>query len=351
MQAVTLHAFGSPENFHTSQLPLPEPRAGEVRIRVKAAAFNPVDYKYRQGRFGGDLPMLLGIDCAGVIDALGERTNECNQHETLAVGDEVYAYLGHPESGGTYAEYTCTAAAFVAKKPRNVGFAEAASIPLAGLTAYQAVMNKDILASDRSVFVAGGSGGVGTFTIQLLQYLGANPIITTAGSKESYEHLTSGLGLLPENVIRYRGLTVEQMARRVMELNGGRPTGAALDFVGGNMKRLCCLVIGFEGRVVSIVEEPPGFELNVWNASRSPLFARSASLHFEFVGARALFGNPESWLVYNRQLRAIADLVEQEYLHIPKPRIMGKLSAETVAAAHGLLESGHASGKLVMTVE
>jgi len=344
MKAIVLTAFGDTANFVEQKLPTPSPRPGEVRVRVRAVAMNPIDYKYRQGRFGGRLPMVLGFDAAGVVDALGDGVDE------LAEGDEVYAYLGGRQSNGALAECFCSPTAFVARKPRNLDFAQAAAFPLAGLTAYQAVMQPGAQHRGRAVFVAGGAGGVGSIAIQLLRHLGASPILTTAGSDASAEYLRTRLNIPTECILRYTGLSVDELCARTLELNGGRPFGAAFDFWGGDMKRLCCRIIDFDGGIVSIVEEPVGFELNVWNASRSPLFARSASLHFEYIGARAIFGGPADWEAYRRQFAELTALIESGAIAPITVTVLPGFTVDALAEAHRRLESGHVQGKLVMPV-
>lgn len=344
MKAVVLNAFGSTAQFEFEDRPDPSPAAGEVRIRVQAAAFNPVDYKYRRGRFGGNLPMILGMDAAGVVDAVGEHVTD------LAVGDEVYAYLGGPKSNGAYAELLCAPSAFCARRPANLSPVQAAALPLVGLTAYQCVMDPAILREDKSAFVAGAAGGVGSIAIQLLRYRGADPIIATCGSERSATYLTDKLGIPEAHVLDYRDRSISELSALARGMNSGRRFAVAFDFWGGDMKRLCCDVLGFDGRAVSIVEEPPGFELNVWNASKSPLFARSASLHFAYVGSRALFGEAKDWKVYRSQLDELAMLVETGQIAPLECTDIGPLCAETVRKAHASLETGHVQGKLVMSV-
>jgi len=344
MKVIALTEFGDVGNFTEQDWPLPEPQAGEVRVRVHAVAINPVDYKFRQGRFGGELPIVLGFDAAGVIDAVGEGVT------SLAAGDEVYAYLAGQHSNGAAAEFFCSPASFVARKPKNLDMLQAAAFPLGGLTAYQAVMAPGMLGAGHAVFVAGGSGGVGSIAIQMLRHLGADPILTTAGSDASVTYLTEELRIPDEHILRYRGLDLRELYDHVIAMNGGKRVAAAFDFWGGTMKRLCCNVADFDGHIVSIVEEPPGFELNVWNARRSPLFARSASLHFEYLGARAVFGGPEDWKVYQTQFAELTRMIEAGHVAPIRCRVMEKLSAKTLREAHHRLEAGQIKGKIVIPV-
>jgi NADPH:quinone reductase-like Zn-dependent oxidoreductase len=339
-----LKAFGGVDNFVEQDWPTPEPQSGEVRVRVRAVGINPIDYKYRLGRFGGRLPMILGFDAAGTIDAVGAGV------DGFTVGDEVYAYLGGRQSNGATAEFFCAPTPFVGRKPATLDVMQAAAFPLAGLTAYQAVMQPGMSHAGKSVFVAGGSGGVGSIAIQLLRHLGANPILTTAGSEASAEYLINKLGVRREHVLRYGGLSVDELCARTLEMNGGRPLATAFDFWGGDMKRLCCRIIDFDGSIVSIVEEPPGFELNVWNASRSPLFARSASLHFEFIGARAIFGEPPDWEIYRQQFSELTKLIESGAIAPIAIKTMPDFTPEALGQAHRLLETGHVQGKVVLPV-
>jgi NADPH:quinone reductase-like Zn-dependent oxidoreductase len=344
MKAIVLNSFGGVDNLQLLDWPKPEPKAGEVRIQIKAISFNPVDYKMRQGRFGGNLPLILGRDLSGTVDAVGEDVTD------FSVGDEVYAYLGGPKSNGSYAEYVCVPTDFVGKKPLNLSFAQAAAVPLVGLTAYQSVMDKAKVQAYEAIFIAGGAGGVGTMAIQLARYLGAKPILTTAGSDESARYLTQELGILPEHILRYKGLSLDQLKARVLEMNRGRFVEAAFDFVGGLMKRLCCEVINYDGRVVSIVEEPEDFHLDIWNGRKSPLFIKSATFHFELLSARAMFGSPETWKIYRRELNTLTELIETGHIKPPTITHLGEFSAESVRRAHILLEEGHVQGKLVLSV-
>nr|MBA3823183.1 NADP-dependent oxidoreductase [Ktedonobacterales bacterium] len=197
MQAIILTAFGSSEHFRLADVPTPLPRPGEVRVRVHAAGFNPVDYQTRQGS-GLTLPLILGLDIAGTIDALGEGVSD------VRVGEPVYGYLppSHRSNGG-YAEYACVPPAFLAPLPPGLSFAQAAALPVASLTAYQCVVEDVKLVAGQPLFMTGATGGVGTMALQMAKMLGANPIITTAGSPASATYLREVLGVESHHILQY----------------------------------------------------------------------------------------------------------------------------------------------------
>jgi NADPH:quinone reductase-like Zn-dependent oxidoreductase len=351
MKAVILSSFGGPDHFQFADWPKAEPRTSEVSLQILAASFNPLDYQLRRGQEtdapsegSGTLPVVLGRDLAGSVVGVGSGVTD------LCIGDAVYAYLGGPKSNGSYAEYVCTPAAFVAKRPLNVSVAQAAALPTAGLTAYQCVISKANVRRGESVLITGGAGGVGSVAIQLARYLGAAPILTTAGSDGSIEYLMSEVGVPREHILDYRGLPLARLEESVREKNGGKPVRAAFDFVGGSMTRLCCGVIDFDGQVVSIVDGPGKCRLDSEEDMEERLFSRSATYHFVLLSARARTGGPETWSVYREQLEALTELVEAGHLKPPRVTEVGGLSVESVRRAHVLLEERHVQGKLVMTV-
>jgi NADPH:quinone reductase-like Zn-dependent oxidoreductase len=343
MRAIILTVFGSADHFRLADLLRPEPRPGEVRIRIHAASFNPSDYQRRQSTAtAGALPLILGSDVAGVIDAIGAGVT------AFTAGDEVYAYLlGADKTGGAYAEYVCQQADFVARKPRSLSFAQAAAVPTAGLTAYQC-LERVRLDPGEPLFVAGGSGGVGTLLIQLARHAGAGPIVTTAGSERSARYLMDALGIAREHLLFYAGLSREQLAQRLHELNGGRLFRVAIDCVGGAMTGLCCDIVDIKGHVISIVQGPRDASHAPEEDDENRLFNRSATFHFVLLSAQGMFGSPATWMVYGHQLAALAELIETGAIQPPAITEVGGLSVETVQRAHAMLETGHVQGKLVM---
>jgi NADPH2:quinone reductase len=344
MKAMVTEKFGGPESFCWKDWPDPEVKPGEVLIRIQAVSINPVDYKMRSGRLPIPLPDVLGRDVAGTVETVGEGVTE------FKAGDGVFGVLFGPRSNGAYAQYVSTPAPFVCKKPKALSFQQAACMGVAGMTAYDAVMNKAAIQGGETILVAGGAGGVGSFAIPLMQNCAAGSIIATAGSDVSLDHLVNTMGLAADHIIRYRELTREQIENRVQELTDGHGVAVAFDFVGGEMKKLCFNTVGFDGRIVSIVEEPPGFDFNIWRADISPFFAKSGTYHFVALSARARNGAPRDWSVYPQIMRNLASLVETKKLTLPKATELGQMTEETLARAHAQLEAGHVKGKLVLQV-
>ncbi|MGD9139751.1 MAG: zinc-binding dehydrogenase [Desulfobacterales bacterium] len=344
MKAMVTESFGGPDSFSWQDWPNPEVNPGEVLIRIQAISVNPVDYKMRSGHLSIPLPDVLGRDVAGTVEAVGEGITE------FSIGDEVFAVLFGPRSNGAYAQYVSTPYPFVCHKPKMLTFQQAACLGVAGMTAFDAVVNKAKIQDTDSVFVAGGAGGVGSFAIPLIQSGGAASILATAGSDESADHLINTMGVPAEHIIRYKKLSMREIKDRILELTAGQGVSAAFDFVGGEMKKLCFGATAFDGRIISIVEEPPEFDFNIWRADISPFFAKSGTYHFVALSARARNGGPQDWDVYPHMMRNLAALVETKKVILPKATDLGILSEENISKAHSLLEAGHVKGKLVLSV-
>ncbi|MBS2036349.1 NADP-dependent oxidoreductase [bacterium] len=342
MQVVEINAFGPVENLVLTERKRIEPAAGEVLIKIKATAVNPIDYKMRRGLLGGELPMVLGHDLAGTVVELGDDVT--GLHE----GEQVWSYLGGPKSNGAYAQYVSVPREFVSRKPINLNFLEAAAVPLTGLTAYEAVFEKAKVQPGQSVLITGASGGVGSMAVQMCLMQGAR-VLATAGSERSRDYCTRVLGVPEKQVISYRNRSLEELEMEIYRKNEGRSVDIAFDFVGHRIKQLCLRVIGFGGSVVSIVEEPSEvLASQLFDARNSPLFTKSASMHFQFLGARALFGGRQDWLVYQRELETLCEWMEAGRLKPPLVGDLGNFSEASIQGAHRLLEEGDVHGKLVV---
>lgn len=344
MNAIILRAVGGVENFHLDQVPIPSPKKGEVRIRVNAAAFNPVDLKIRRGEYGDCTPVILGTDCSGVIDEIGEGVNH------FSINDEVYAMPFGQSSNGSYAQYVCIPYQFVGKKPKHLSFEEAACVPLASLTAYRATSLLQSLTKDRPIFIAGAGGGVGAFAVQLARYFHNDLIYTIAGSSDTATFLTENLGIKKENILLYQGLTINELREKLTALNHGNFFLATFDFVGKEIKRLCLELTDYSGHVISIVPEEPKFDPSPW-FKENLYFQRNLSIHPIFVGAESYSGKPETWKVYHEHLTQITHLLNIKKIRVPLYHLLGGLSVDTVQSAHRLLEGRRVKGKLVMSID
>ncbi|MGA5164399.1 NADP-dependent oxidoreductase [Streptomyces pseudogriseolus] len=186
MKAVRFHEYGDPSVLRYEDVEQPVPGAGEVRVRVAATSFNPVDGNIRGGFMQGPIPVTLphtpGIDVAGTVDALGEGV------DGIAVGDDVVGFL--PMNGnGAAAQYVLAPADVLIPAPKSVPLADAAALPLVGLTAYQALFDHGKLTAGQRVLINGAGGAVGGYAVQLAKNAGAH-VIATAGPRSS-EAVTS----------------------------------------------------------------------------------------------------------------------------------------------------------------
>jgi NADPH2:quinone reductase len=333
MQAITLSAHGGPDNFRLAELPIPPLRPGDVRIRVRSVAFNPVDAQIRRGGPEGRMVRspILGRDLSGTVDAVADGVVD------LRPGDEVYSYVCNLASSGTYAEYVSVPAELVARKPRTLSHDQAAAVPVAGITATLALRQAQAEAS-RSLFVAGGAGGVGTFALMLARHLGVKRLVTTAGSAGSRAYLIERCGLADDQIVDYRQDGFTDCAK---DRNGG-PFDSVLDLVGGTMLSACCKLLALEGHLASVTETPALGDADV-------LFQRNASFHTVGANAYSLVDDRAVWRRYRGLLDQLAGLFDGGALLPPPITNLGPLSVETVRQAHELLERGAVQGKLVMS--
>jgi len=333
MKAIVLKKYGSIDNFEIADLPVPAIQKGQVRIKIKAVSFNPVDYQIRKGSPESKIMTsnILGRDLSGIVDEAGGEVNDFKK------GDEVYCYVCNLASSVTYTEYISVPSALVAKKPITLSFEQAASIPAAGITAWLAIA-KTNADKFKSVFIAGGAGGVGSFAIMFLKQSGIQNIITTAGSDNSMNYLIKTLQLRKEQIISYRD---DNFIKKAIARNGGY-FDIALDLVGGKMLSACCELLAIDGHLVSVTDPPDksGFET---------LFQKNASFHSVGANAYSLSDNREYWKAYHHILTHISEFFQKNAVIKPPITVMGTLSVDTIRKALDLLENNSVQGKLIMT--
>jgi NADPH:quinone reductase len=314
MKAMVIREFGGPEKLELADLPVPEPAPHEVLVRVRAASVNPVDYKIRKSGEWARVPMpaILGYDAAGVVEQVGSSVTH------LAVGDEVFYSARIFGRQGTYAEYHVEDAAIVAKKPLNLSFEEAASLPLAAMTAYDAIVTFFQTKPGDTVLVQAGAGGVGAFAVQLAHAAGARVLAT--GRSENAE-LIRDLGA--DEVIDYRETRFEDEVNR---LTDGRGVDAAYDTVGGDVISRSINCVRPYGKLATIVRV---------DGSINGMQIKNQSLYFGFLERT------------REKIQALATLAGRGQV---RPVIDSVFSLERVADAHRKLEAGGMRGKIVLSV-
>ncbi|MFI9272253.1 NADP-dependent oxidoreductase [Kitasatospora sp. NPDC052896] len=184
MRAVVQDTFGGPEVLRVAEVPRPQPLPTEVLVRVHAAGINPVDWKTRGGTgmagLLGEPPFTLGWDVSGVVEEVGFGVT------TLEVGDEVYGMPWFPRVANAYAEYVTAPARQFARKPATLDHVHAAAVPLAALTAWQAVVDTAHVQAGQRVLITAAAGGVGHFAVQFARHLGAHVIATASAARHPW---------------------------------------------------------------------------------------------------------------------------------------------------------------------
>lgn len=308
MRAAAIAEFGGPEVLRVADVPDPLVGPDVVLIRARAAGINPVDFKIRAGglaaRYPCHFPLIPGWDVAGVVEAVGPAVPE------YAPGDEVVGYVRRDHiQWGTYAELVPAPVRTLAPKPASLSWAEAAALPLAGLTAWQLLSRVLEVGEGDVVLVHAASGGVGTFAVQLAQVLGAR-VIGTA-SEASHEHLRA-LGAEP---VRYG----EGLVERVRALAPGGAT-AVVDLVGGDALEVSPALLAEGGRLASVTDAARVREL----------------------GGRYWFVRPDA-----AGLAEVCRFAEEGRLSV---RLQGTYPLEDAAEAHRTIEDGHVKGKLALEI-
>jgi NADPH:quinone reductase len=329
MKAVTFNQPGSPEVLQLQTLPDPQiQNPTDLLIQVKAAGVNPIDTKLRQrGSFYPDRsPTVLGCDGAGIVVAVGSAT------ERYRVGDEVYFCRGGLGGlGGTYGEYVVAEERYVAPKPKNLSFAEAAAAPLVLITAWEALYDRGRLQAIQTALIHGGAGGVGHVAIQLAKLRGAR-VCTTVSSPEKAEFVKSLGAELP---ISYRETDFVQAA---LDWTGGKGVHLALDTVGGALLEQTFGAVRVYGDVVTILAPGDGMQ---WKVARD----RNLRLSLELMLTPMLKGLLED---QKHQARILEDCTRWFEQGLLKVVVSHRFPLAEAAAAHSLLEQGGMVGKIVL---
>ncbi|MGD0555009.1 MAG: NADP-dependent oxidoreductase [Streptosporangiaceae bacterium] len=304
VKTTTQNVLGGPEVLTIAEVPVPEPGPSQLLVRVKAAGLNPTDWKHRSGKlFLPEPPLTLGWDVSGVVEKTGFGVT------LFKPGDEVFGMLPYPGGHGSHAEYVTGPARAFARKPANLDHIQAGAVPLAALTAWQALVDTANVQPGQRVLIHAAAGGVGHLAVQIAKARGAYVIGTaSAGNHE----LVTGLGA--DEMIDYRTTDFTEAVKDI---------DIVLDPMGGEYTTRSFRVLRPGGIVVTIV----GGSAEVPDGVRHVRMLVEAD---------------------HTGMDAIRELAEEGKL---RPVIAASFPLTEVAKAHATGETGHVAGKLVLTMD
>ena len=308
MKAVVIHEYGGPEVLKYEDVPQPEPKQDQLRIRVVAAGVNPVDGMIRSGILDKEgrrtFPIILGGDISGVVEKVGSEITR------FKPGDPVFAYVSLDNSGG-YAQYALVTEREAAPKPRSLIYVEAAAVPIVALTAWQALIDTAKLKAGQTVLIHGGSGGVGSFAIQIAKAHGAKVIATASAANQE---LLKQLGA--DVAIDYTKQNFENVAKDV---------DVVLDSIGKDTLARSYGVVKKGGIIVSLVARPDPAELEKHG-----------------IRGEALSVDPNS-----DELSEIGKLIDEKKINVIVSQTFPLSEARK---AQEQVATGHTRGKIVLKV-
>jgi NADPH:quinone reductase-like Zn-dependent oxidoreductase len=306
MKAVVAHEYGAPDVLKFENVPCPEPKEDEALVRVIASGVNPADPLTLSGKyakeFGTHLPFIPGYDISGVVKKTGANVTR------LKAGDAVY---GYPTFGGGWADYVIVKEYEVAAKPTSLSFVEAASVPMGALTAWQALVDIAQLQAGQTILIHGGSGGVGSFAVQIAKARGARVIATASTANQG---LLKQLGA--DMTIDYTKTSFEDVAKDV---------DAVLDPVGKETLARSYSVVKKGGIVMSLVARP------------DPAEVRKRGIRGAGISVR-----PDA-----EDLAEIAQLIDAGKI---KPIVTQVLPLSEAIAAQKQAATHHTRGKVVLRI-
>lgn len=305
MKAIQIHEFGGPEVLKLDTITRPEPGAHQVLVRVHAAGVNPVDWKIREGKFGEiPFPAIMGNDFSGEIEALGPDVTE------FRVGESVFGSVA--DESGSYAEYCLAPTSQIIEKPSSLDHIQAAAVPVTAMTAWQALFDEAKLRRGQKVLIHAAAGGVGNFAVQFAKWKGAYVIGTASADSAD---LVRKLGA--HEVIDYRNTRFEDVVQNA---------DVVFDTIGGETQERSWKVLNRGGVLVSVVQPPS---------------AETAAAR----GVRGIFMREDA--KRNDELIQIAKLLASGQIKINVETVLPLSEARK---AQELSQSGHAHGKIVLTI-
>jgi NADPH:quinone reductase len=322
----------NPQSLVDIDLPRPVPAGRDLLVEIRAVSVNPVDTKVR--RRGGPPPgawKVLGWDAAGTVVETGPDAT------TFKPGDEVF-YAGALERQGTDAAFHLVDERIVGRKPRTLGWAAAAALPLTAITAWEALFDRldvkghAVPGAAPAVLIVGGAGGVGSIAIQLARRLTDLTVIATASRPETRAW---ALELGAHHVVDHS----KPLAAEVAALGIGRPGFVFSTTNTGEHVGEIAELIAPQGRF-ALIDDPERLDISGFKR-------KSVSIHWEFMFTRSMFATPDI-TAQGTLLNEVARLVDAGVLRSTLTETMGPITAETLRRAHALIESGRARGKVVL---
>ncbi|MGO2359020.1 NADP-dependent oxidoreductase [Mesonia sp.] len=302
MKAIQMTEYGDESVLNYTDVERPEPKADEILVKIHAASVNPVDWKIRDGKgekFGMKLPLILGADFAGTVEEMGAEIKKFKKE------DEVYGKI----LIGCYAEYVIVKEGELSKKPKNLDYEKAASIPMGALTSWQAIFETVKLKSGQKILIHAASGGVGSMAVQLAKAKGAYVIGTASGSNKDF---VKGLGA--DEFIDYTSTNFEDVVSDV---------DVVYDTIGGDTQKRSFQVLKEGGFLVSLVEDPSKELLKKYKVEGKVI---------------ASVANAE-------QLEEITQLIEEEKVKTHVEKVFPLSEAKK---AQKLSKEGHVRGKIIL---
>ena len=310
MRAITQQTFGGPEVLGVADMTRPEPMPTEVLVRVQAVGVNPADISIRSGAWPlfGNPPFVLGWDISGIVEEVGAGVTR------FRTGDEVYGMPFFPRAVGAYAEYVAASSRQLAYKPTQLDHPHAAALPLAGLTAWQGLVDAAHLDVGQRVLIHGGGGGVGHIAVQIAKAQGAHVVVTASRSKHAFVRAIGA-----DEVLDYRVVDFTEVVE---------DCDVVFDLIGGNYGERSLRTLRPGGVLVTAVDP-----MNTALAHKAELAG------VRFAG---IMVEPD-----HVALEALADLVDNGRLTVHLERAF---AFDDIAQAHRLVESGHVTGKVVLVL-
>ncbi|WP_372369662.1 NADP-dependent oxidoreductase [Candidatus Uabimicrobium sp. HlEnr_7] len=313
MRAMIIEEFGGEEKIKSVDVPKPQPQDNEILVKIAYAGVNPVDWKIREGMIEQLLPhvfpIILGWDMAGTVESIGSKVS------SYKVGDKVYGYCRKPQvQHGCYAEYITVDEEAIALLPEKLNFAEAAGIPLVGLTAWQCLFDFANLQAGETVLIHAGAGGIGSLAIQFAKHKGAKVYTTASAKNHEYVKNLGADYVIDYNTSDFVDVILQEEPQKL---------NVVYDTVGGETQQKSAALIKEGGTLVSIVSPP--------DESLAP----NIKSGFVFVSPNA------------KQLKEISNLIKEDKVQIPA---ITEMKLEEAAEALRINREGHVRGKLVLKV-